>query len=186
MPGPVVEEGERVALRAVERDDAAFLQRSNTDPRVRFPLGSFVHGNRAERRDQIAEDTEADGTRGFVVCLDDEDAPRGHPEGATTPIGDVHVRGLDGDRAWLSYWLLPDHQGEGYAGEAVALAVDLAFRESAVHGVSAGAYAYNEASRGLLESLGFTEDVFEREVGFVDGAYRDACAYSLLRREWEP
>jgi RimJ/RimL family protein N-acetyltransferase len=92
MPGPVVEEGERVALRAVERDDAAFLQRSNTDPRVRFPLGSFVHGNRAERRDQIAEDTEADGTRGFVVYLDDEDAPRGHPEGATTPIGDVPVQ----------------------------------------------------------------------------------------------
>ncbi|NHN47718.1 GNAT family N-acetyltransferase [Halostella sp. JP-L12] len=184
MPGPVIEAGERVALRTIERDDAAFLQRSNTDPRVRFLLGSFVHGNHAERREQVEEVAEGEGTRGFVACLDDPDAPAGHPGDATTPIGAVHAYGVDGERAWISYWLLPEHQGHGYGREAAELLVDLVFRESGVHGVSAGAYAHNDASRGVLESLGFTQDVRERKVEFADGAYRDACTYSLLRREW--
>lgn len=186
MPGPVVEAGERVTLRAIERDDAAFLQRSNTDPRVRFPLGSPVHGNRAERREQVEEIAEGESTWGFVACLDDSDAPAGHPGDATTPIGAVHAYAVDGDRAWISYWLLPEQQGNGYGREAAELVVALVFRESDVRGVSAGVYAHNDASRGVLESLGFTEDVREREVEFADGAYRDACTYSLLRREWQP
>ncbi|WP_310732449.1 hypothetical protein [Halostella litorea] len=43
MPGPVVASGERVALRTVERDDAAFLQTAATHPRVRFSLGMAAH-----------------------------------------------------------------------------------------------------------------------------------------------
>ena len=50
--------------------------------------------------------------------------------------------------------------------------------------MSAGAYDFNEASRGLLESLGCEEDVHVRETNFVDGEYHDAYTYSLLRREW--
>lgn len=185
MPGPVVVAGERVTFRTVERDDAAFLQRSTTDPRVRWSLGSFRHGNREERREQLQSNAEGDDSYAFLVCLDVADAPAGHPgEDETTRIGAVTVHGVDGDRAWLSYWLLPEHHGEGYGGEAAELAVNYAFRTTSVHAVSAGAYDFNDASRGLLESLGFTEDVHEREVGYVDGEYRDAYAYSLLRREW--
>lgn len=185
MPGPVVAEADRVTFRTVEREDAAFLQQSATDPRIRFPLGEFRHKNREQRREQLEAHAESDGSHAVVVCLDDEDAPAGHPDEAeTTPIGAVTVHGVDGDRAWLSYWLVPAYHGEGYGGEAAELAVDYTFRTSSVHAVSAGAYDFNDASRGLLKSLGFTEDVHEREVGYVDGKYRDAYAYSLLRREW--
>lgn len=185
MPGPVVAEGKRVTFRSIERDDAAFLQQSTTDPRIRFPLGQFQHKNREERREQIEAYAEGDDSYAFLVCLDEEDADAGHPdEGDTTPIGAVMVHGVGTPRAGLSYWLDTEFHGEGYGCEAAELAVDYTFRTTGVHRVGAGAYDFNDESRGLLESLGFTEDVHEREVGYVDGEYRDAYAYSLLRREW--
>jgi len=186
MPGPVVAAGERVVLRSVERDDAEFLQTAATDPRVRHSLGMKVHQTEAETAARIEDDTESDGTRGFLVCLDEADAPAGHPDGdETTPLGAVHARNLDGERAWLGYWLAPEHHGEGYAGEAVELVVDEVFASHPVHSVSAGAYGHNEASRGLLESLGFTREARLRNAWYVDGAYRDGVQFSVLRREWE-
>jgi ribosomal-protein-alanine N-acetyltransferase len=184
MPGPVVERGDRVTFRTVERDDAEFLQRATTDPRIRFPLGRVRHKNREQQLEQLQERTERDGEYAFVVCLDGELAPAGHPDGETTPIGAVMVHGVDGDRAFLSYWLLPEYHGAGYGGEAATLAVDYTFRTTSVHAVSAGAYDFNDESRGLLESLGFSEDVRERSVHRVDGEYPDTYTYSLLRREW--
>ncbi len=59
------------------------------------------------------------------------------------------------------------------------------FDSHPVHGVSAGAYDYNEASRGLLESLGFRQEARLRNAWYVDGEYRDGIQYGLLRREWE-
>jgi ribosomal-protein-alanine N-acetyltransferase len=149
-------------------------------------LGQFQHRNRDEQRDHLEAHAEGDDSYAFVVCLDEEAADAGHPEEAdTTRIGAVMVHGVDADRAWLSYWLAPEFHGEGYGGDAAALAVDYVFRTTAVHAVSAGAYDFNDESRGLLESLGFTEDVREREGGYADGEYRDLYVYSLLRREWE-
>jgi len=206
MPGPVVERGDRLTFRTVERDDAEFLQRANTDPRIRWSLGLTEHGNLETCRERIERDAEGDGTHGFVVCLDGEaeaatepasgvpashESPAGHEtaaghpgEGDATPIGAAYARGLDGDRAWLAYWLLPAYQCEGYGRELGELVVDHAFTASAVHGVSAAAFAFNEASRGLLASLGFTEDCCEREAYYGHGGHHDMYVYSLLRREW--
>jgi RimJ/RimL family protein N-acetyltransferase len=63
--------------------------------------------------------------------------------------------------------------------------VDRAFYTSSVHGVGAGAFALNDASRAVLESLGFTEEYRHREAEYVDGEHRDFVNYGLLRREWE-
>lgn len=201
MPGPIVESGERVTLRTVERDDAEFMQRSSTDPRIRWHLGSIHHDNREEEREGIEQWLESDSVVAFVACAvdhgetadtasggtasDEPDAPLGQPDDETTPVGSVSARHVDGDRPWLAYWLLPEYHGEGYGKEMVELAVDHVFRNHDVHGVSAGAYAFNEASRGLLESLGFTEEARRREARYIDGEYVDECQYGVLRDEWE-
>ncbi|WP_232701111.1 GNAT family N-acetyltransferase [Halobacterium wangiae] len=185
MPGPVVERGERVTFRTVERSDAAFQQRATTDPRVRYLLGMAEQKNLEEAEDLVEDRSESDSNLSFVVCLDDEDAPDGHPhDEETTPIGMVHAHRVDGERAHLAYWLLPERHGEGYGTEAAELLVDLVFRTTSVHSVGAGAFAHNEASRGLLESLGFTQELRHREATYVDGEYRDFVNYGLLRREW--
>ena len=58
------------------------------------------------------------------------------------------------------------------------------FRTFDTPAVGAGVYDYNEASRRLLESLGFAEEGRLREYRFIDGEYRDCVQYGLLRREY--
>ena len=187
MPGARLETGERVALRTIEREDGEFLQRAHTDPAIRHPLGTVHHQNLSQVEDHFEEFVEAEHNANYLVCLDGEAAGPGHPEeGDTTPIGVVNVTHTDWDRPNLAYWLVPDHHGEGYGKEAVALVVDTVFRSFDVHSIGAHAFAHNAASRGLLESLGFTQEGRAREERFIEGEYRDAIGYGLLRREWDP
>lgn len=185
MPGPIVERGEQVTLRTAEKDDAPFLQRASTDPDIRFPLGMVVPQQRHEVEEHLEENDR--DTLTFVVCLDGPDAPAGAPDDDDDVelIGAVMARHLRWDRPSLAYWLLPEFQGQGYGRDAATLLVDHVFRTYDAHGIGAAAYDYNEASRGLLESIGFVEEGRGREDRFVDGEYRDSVQYGLLRREWE-
>jgi RimJ/RimL family protein N-acetyltransferase len=186
MPGPVVISGDEVVLRTVERDDASFLQRSSTDPRVRYSLGSIHHRTLGQQEEGIEHWVEGDGNAVFVACVDDEDAPDGHPdEGESTPVGSFSARHVDGERAWLAYWLLPEFHGEGYGREMAEIGIDYLFDNYDLHGISAGAYDFNEASRGLLASMGFTQVARRRESRYIDGDYHDEIQYDVLRREWE-
>ncbi|EMA36491.1 GNAT family N-acetyltransferase [Halococcus hamelinensis] len=185
MPGARVEAGERVTLRTIERDDSAFVQRGHANPAIRYPLGVVGHENEHQVEEGFEEFIESDDHANFLVCLDDEEAGPGHPaEDETTPIGVVNATHVDWDRPMLAYWLTPEHHGEGYGTEAVALAVESLFRTYDIHSIAAHAFDYNAASRGVLESLGFTQEGRGREARFVDGEYRDTLMYGLLRREW--
>lgn len=53
-----------------------------------------------------------------------------------------------------------------------------------MHKVTADAYATNEASRGLFESVGFTQEGVGREDTFFDGRYQDSVYCGLLEDEW--
>jgi RimJ/RimL family protein N-acetyltransferase len=185
MPGPVVERGERVTLRTAEKEDAAFLQRGSTDPAVRYLLGTVSPNAEHEVEERITEGDDDDVQ--FLVCLDGADAPAGHPDEGddVEPIGAVMARHVRWDRPSLAWWLLPAHHGQGYGKEAASLFVDHLFRTYDVHSLSADAFAHNEASRGLIESLGFEREGRGREVRFIDGEYRDSIRFGLLREEWE-
>lgn len=185
MPGPVVVSGDEVVLRTVEREDAELLQRSSTDPRIRYSLGSIHHRSLSQQEEGIEHWVESDGNAVFVACVDGEDEADDVGDERTTPIGSFSARHVDGVRPWLAYWLLPEFHGEGYGREMAELGIDYLFETYDIHGISAGAYEFNEASRGLLESLGFTQVARRRESRYIDGDYHDEIQYDILRREWE-
>ena len=180
MPGAVVSEGERVTLRTVEEEDRTFCQRASANPEIRVGIGNPVR-SRAELGD-VAEKEDGDQ---FLVCLDDEAAGLGSPdEEQTTRIGWVGVDDVSYRRPDLAYWLATEFHGEGYGTEAVALLVDYTFATYDHPAVGAIAYDFNDASRGLLESLGFEEEGKIRRDRFIDGEYVDTVHYGLLREEW--
>ena len=179
MPGARVASGERVTLRTFEEEDVPFRQRGCTNPEIRYPLGSPVR-NQAQ-----LDDVGDDRSDRFVVCLDGDDAGPGQPgEDDVTRLGMVFVQDAHYKRPELGYWLVPEVHGQGYGKESVSLAVDYVFRTYDVPAVEAHAYDFNDASVGLLESLGFTREGRLRKFMFVDGAHRDALQYGLLREEW--
>lgn len=178
MPGARIERGERITLRTVEKEDVPFVQRASANPELRYPLGSRL-GNQEQ-----VEDWDTEGTDRFLVCLDDDAGPSQPDEGAVRPIGVVSVEDADWKRPELGYWLVPEVHGEGYGTEAVALVVEFVFRSYDTPAIGAGAFAFNDASQGLLESLGFTEEGRRRKYMFVNGKHRDMVQYGLLREEW--
>lgn len=182
MPGARVARGECVTLRTTEEEDMRLLQRMRTNPALKVPLGNPVT-SRTEMVDEWPRDDDADR---FTVCLDGDGAGPGTPDDAETqPVGFVNVEDASWRRPELGYGIVQEHHGQGYGTEAVALAVDYCFRTYPHPAIGAGAFAFNDASRGLLASLGFSEEGRTRRDMFVDGEYRDMVQYCLLREEWE-
>lgn len=194
MPGPVFERGDRVALRTVERDDVAFFQRGRKHPEVAAPLGMPLPENENQIEESIEEWVEGDDSVNLAVCLrDGDDESVGEEEtddceesddAEPTPVGIVNVMKLHWDRPLLSYWLLPEYQGEGYATEAMTVLLDYFFDSHYKRGVQARIFSHNEPSQALMERLGFEQEAALRKHCFVEGAYRDELVFGLLREEW--
>lgn len=174
MPGPTFIRGETVELRPLEPADADFLRAHKNDRRVWKPTGWPWPATSQGLEDWIGELHEDDGVH-LLATVD------GDPVGKVDlfDVTDTHGTGEVG------YWIAPDHQGAGYGSEAVSLLVDHAFAELRLHRIEAKVFEFNDASMGLLESLGFTPEGVHREAAYVDGQYRDVHWFGVLADEWE-
>ena len=175
MPGPVFIECESVELCTVEREDVEFLQQGMNHPDVRRYAGGDVPYNRQRYEDELFETIS--GGDVFHALI--------RAEGQW--VGDVSLAPIDERRGWanLGYWVHPDHWGKGYATEAASLAVTHGFEELALHRVSATIVADNEASKRVVEKLGFVHEGTKRDDAFVGGEYVDREVYAVLASEWE-
>ncbi len=81
---------------------------------------------------------------------------------------------------WLGYWVDRAAAGHGTASLAVALVCDHAFGDMGLHRLQADIRPENEASRRLVERLGFTREGVLRRYLDIDGEWRDHVAYALL------
>lgn len=207
MPGARVASGDRVTLRTVESEDVAFYQRAHANPELRYPLGWDVE-SRAELEAEVDDGFGHD--HAFLVCLgagdpdseanssagSDPDGSGGNPspdagsggmEDDENPrrIGCVVAGTAERARSGIGVWIVPECQGEGYGTEAASVLIDFLFRTYPHPAIRAKVLPGNDASRGLLESLGFEREGRARREAFWDGEYRDAILYGLLREDWE-
>jgi RimJ/RimL family protein N-acetyltransferase len=190
MPGPVFAEGETVTLRTIEEEDLEFLQRGRNHPEIRRPLTDADPRNGEQIREYFENSVSNDDGFGFLVCTepDEDEATDGEDSesGGPTPVGAVHVpwiRSREGV-GMLMYWVLPEHQGNGYVTEATELALDYAFEERRLAKVFAHVLVSNEGSWHVLEKLGFQREGRQRKESFVDGERVDSYRYGLLAEEW--
>jgi RimJ/RimL family protein N-acetyltransferase len=86
----------------------------------------------------------------------------------TEPIGD----GVLGGIGWL---LLPEHQGKGYATEAVRALIPRMFRDWGVTVIDAGCNAANKASERVMQKGGMA----------LVRRYDDRLQYQLAKEDWE-
>ncbi|ODT73775.1 MAG: hypothetical protein ABS76_38495 [Pelagibacterium sp. SCN 64-44] len=103
-----------------------------------------------------------------------------------TLVGEVSLiwRSADARQGEMGWIFHPDHQGHGYAGEASARLLDLAFGEADLHRVYARCDAGNSPSWRLMERLGMRREAHFREHALFKGAWDEEFYYAILRREW--
>ncbi|MFB6269710.1 MAG: GNAT family N-acetyltransferase [Halobacterium sp.] len=214
MPGAMFAAGDSVTLRTIEEDDLEFLAAGRNDPEIRRPLTvnrpSNVEQNRGFFEDAISSEEDVN----LLICRTDgedsasdadaEDADGGestNDDGAdsesadgdaevgdgATPVGMLSLFDEDdiAGTATLAYWVLPEHQGNGFCTEATGLLCEYAFAERRLNKLRADALATNDGSQRVLEKLGFVEEGVLREEKFVYGEYVDVYRYGLLADDWE-
>ncbi len=170
-------ETERLLLRELLPEDAPAIFRLFSDPLVTryYDLVSYTQVRQAEELIEFfdesfelerairwgierKEDGELMGTCGYVWL-------RTH-------------RGEIGYDLHSSFWR------QGYMSEALDAIIDFGFTEFGLNRIEAMTMLDNEASMGLLRSLGFEQDGIMRELEFFKDAFHDMRLFSLLRKEF--
>jgi RimJ/RimL family protein N-acetyltransferase len=103
-------------------------------------------------------------------------------------VGDVGLCWMSDDHrhAEIGYAFHPDHRGHGYATEAAAAMVDLAFTGLGAHRVAGNLDSRNQPSAALLERLGMRREAHLVENEWVKGEWTDEVIYAVLAQEWAP
>jgi RimJ/RimL family protein N-acetyltransferase len=84
----------------------------------------------------------------------------------------------------IGYVFAPQFQGHGYATEAVAAMIDLAFADLGLHRVVARLEARNVASARLAERLGMRREAHFVSNEMFKGEWSDEVVYAVLADEW--
>ncbi len=87
--------------------------------------------------------------------------------------------------AFLGYHCASAHAGQGLMKEALWLALDHGFSEIGLHRVEANIQPGNEASRRLVQRLGFRLEGFSPRYLKIGGRWRDHERWALLAEEWK-
>ena len=104
-------------------------------------------------------------------------------------VGDVMLfyRSAQHSGGEIGYVLHPDFTGHGYATEASAAILELAFdtaRGLGLHRVVARMDARNGASERVARRLGMRREAHFRSSDWFKGAWGDLVVYALLDHEW--
>ena len=98
-------------------------------------------------------------------------------------IGDLAFK-LEDRQAEIGFSFDPFFQGQGYAKEAAEALLEYAFIGLKLHRVHATTDPRNNASRRLLEKLGFRKEGHLLENLWFKGAWVDDLLFGLLARDW--
>lgn len=90
----------------------------------------------------------------------------------------------DERQAEIGFTLAREHQGQGYATEAVTRLIDHLFTAHNLHRIVANCDAENHASARLLERVGMRREAHHIENLWFKGRWSSEYWYALLRREW--
>ena len=100
-------------------------------------------------------------------------------------IGDLGVNLAENRRlAEIGFTLAAEHQGHGYALEAVRRLLDDLFTDRGLLRVVAECDGRNLPSARLLERAGFQLEGRRREHSYLKGEWTDDLLFGLLAREW--
>jgi RimJ/RimL family protein N-acetyltransferase len=87
-------------------------------------------------------------------------------------------------QAEIGYTLAREHQGKGYASEAVSTLLDYAFATLGLHRVYAFVICENQRSVALLERLGMRREGHFIQHFWHKGGWADEYQYAVLESEW--
>lgn len=168
--------GDRIILRAIEREDNAMLLRLLNDPDTEKMVTGSSFPSSAEDQMRWYEGLRNNPTTLRCVVVD---------KSADRAAGTVILSDIDqkNGTAQIHLKLEKEFTGKGLGPEAVRLLSAYAFDELRLNCLFAEVLTYNVRSAKMFEKCGFTKEGELRARAYKGGAYHNVFAYSLLRSE---
>jgi RimJ/RimL family protein N-acetyltransferase len=167
-------------MRPLRHADAPDLFAFYSDPQVYryIPIGGWKHIDEAHQRIARSINTTAANEEVRLAVERREDA---------RVIGELLLFNFNKDsrRADVGYALAREAWGSGYAREALAPLIDLAFGALEMRRLEAEIDPRNTGSAKVLERLGFRQEGFLRQRAIRRGEVTDSGVYGLLGVEWQ-
>jgi RimJ/RimL family protein N-acetyltransferase len=173
-------ESERLILRRFKDSDLAPFMAYRNDPEV----AKYQDWDSCEEQEARAFIREAGAARVGVPGEWFGFAIESKETGAL--LGDCALRVDEHEpyRAEIGFTLAREHQGRGFASEAVSRLLEYAFDTLGLHRVVAIADCRNAPSVALLERVGMRREGHFLENLWFKGGWADEYLYAVLKEEW--
>jgi ribosomal-protein-alanine N-acetyltransferase len=93
----------------------------------------------------------------------------------TTPFGKI---------VHLGYMLLPEYHGKGYMTEAVKKIIEFVFTKYDCIRITTGCHKENDASRRVIEKVGFRLEAEKIKAVYHDGVMKDRLEYAINKDDY--
>jgi ribosomal-protein-alanine N-acetyltransferase len=119
-------------------------------------------------------------TDGHYFCICDKENGNflgnvGYTITETTPFGKI---------VHMGYFLLPEYHRKGYMPEAVKKVIEFAFTKDDCVRITTGCYRDNEASRKVMEKVGFRKEGEKIKAQYHDGVMKDRLDYAINKDDY--
>jgi RimJ/RimL family protein N-acetyltransferase len=176
-PNPIVR-GEKVWLRAFEREDIEPALRGTTDRDIADLVGfSIPFGKAMSERWYEEEVLKQYGERAyfFTICR----------LGSRELIGQCSFHNMQtGFRAEIGIWLLPEHCDHGFGTDAMNALLDFGFGNLGLRRIALHVSPWNARAIRSYEKAGFRHEGVMRSFRLRRGEPVDDAVMSILRDEW--
>jgi diamine N-acetyltransferase len=170
--------GEKVTLRAIERDDLKRLHELTSNVELELlASGSWAPWSLAAIEKDFDKHLEDPDKSEFVIEVDGK------------VIGTIDLQRWKNRRAGSATFgvsiLDPEYLGKGHGRDAINTLLDWAFRIQNYRRIGLNTLATNERAIRCYEAVGFEHEGRERQAEYCNGEYLDVVIMGILREEWE-
>lgn len=173
--------GERIRLRAVEREDLPRFQRWINDPEVIAGLTIDWPLSLADEEAWFeAVQKRPQKEKPLVIEVREGDTWK--------PIGNLGFHKIEWDNGSAEVGIMigeKDYWNQGYGSEALRLLVQYGFETMRLHRIWLRVMETNPRAIRAYEKIGFVHEGRMREAQFAHGAHHDILLMSILRPEWK-
>jgi RimJ/RimL family protein N-acetyltransferase len=168
-------QGERIVLRAIERQDLATYVPWLNDPRVLEYWGRFLPLSLTEEERWYEGILKDPTVRNFAVELDSQH------------IGGAGFQNIDSRNRSAEVGLfigIPELWDQGLGTDVLRTLLRFGFQTMNFHRIYLRVHAGHERAIHLYEKVGFQHEGRWRQAEFRDGRYQDVLWMSFLSNEW--
>ena len=173
--------GERVRLRAIEKEDLSAFVRWINDPEVRRNL-KIIQPLSLGQEEKWYTDILSGPVEKHPLCIE---VKQGENWVFVGNLGFLHIN--QHDRSAEVGILIGEKQfwNQGYGAEAMRLIVGHGFENLNLNRIYLHVYETNPRGKRSYEKVGFFVDGRLRQARFLEGKYVDVFIMSILKSEWE-